>query len=365
MRQQRSGPYRLFDLTEAELRVLVPIVGSGEQGFPRAMIQEEAKASRATTARVIDSIVSRGLVDLERLEEGTLALNEAHPIVPSLLNELYLAFGVVWGSRDHSGHRPAPRASRFEIRDAMLPRHMPAELLGGYGRPEPTTDDGSVGPSLLEMRATVRRLEQLAQSMPPLEYLASTAYETWKNERDRDFIHQTLHMGTGIHQAIAVLRSSSGPSVQRGEHPADVPGSALAWIHSTYALRAEAAMLGSFVRWLRAMEERAVLREQLVTRILREADPLVVEPNSPEEDRRRLEQLENEMTGDHGLGGLSGVQDVGRGGERLLAVLAAEMYERVLQELAPMMSAHCVADWQAARAALALEFPVPAPQILG
>lgn len=320
-----------------------------------AHLAEETGFSEAKALREVNRLSASGLVITEsRGRYRHVALNTHSPYYATLLEMLYLAYGV----------RPQGDLVREWMPGSQFDPQVPFPLVGlipeelhphrrGPHITEPLfAEDSNEGPDLVQVRTWERALTDLAAHAGQIEGLLQDVYGTWKRERDRDLIHQMLHVGTGADYASRVLaymssrervRVGPGPIVGRQE-----------WQLALAATRAEAAYcrrrsqdLEQAVRWagdrrrklvrIRELEQSLVHHDRAAADHRDAGEPDLAAAADRVADQRRGEldeqhaavaSLEEDMRGTYRTGGLGVIiDDVDTAGERMIIAQLHEIAE--------------------------------------
>lgn len=319
-----------------------------------AYLARETGFSEAKALREVNRLSAAGLVVTESHGRYRhVALNQSSPYYSTVLEMLYLAYGV----------RPQTdpiRESQFELQVPFaLVRLIPDELHPNGGRPyvhEPLfAGDSNDGPDLVQVRSWERTLSKLARHAGQIEAVLQDAYGTWKRERDRDLIHQLLHVGTGAAYAARVLAymTSRSSREQYRVGPRPFVGRQ-EWQLALAATRAEAAYCREQSQSLEQAAQRAgdrtrrlMLIRELEQSLTNHNDRAVAHRDANEPDRAdtadrladqcrgeidehhaALASLEEALHGTYHNGGLGvSIDDVGTAGERMIIAQLHEIAE--------------------------------------
>lgn len=125
----------------------------------------------------------------------------------------------------------------LEVRDTVLARRMPEPLLK-RGNAVSGCSVVTQGPTAREARTFSLEIQHtVGASLLLLVDTPQEPYALWHEERDRHLIHQTMHLGAGVHAAISAL------TTHEDESDEDAEIHAVRWVHAAYALAAEAAYI--------------------------------------------------------------------------------------------------------------------------
>lgn len=181
------------------------------------------------------------------------------------------------------------------------------------------------GPDVVRVRALVTRLRR-ASALIPIEPTLQETYARWHDERDRDLLHLTLHLGQGVGQAARALEAQSTPC----EGSRGCVGR-VGWAHAVYAVNAEAVMCLRVSTFLARAVDRARRYKRLQI-LVAEAQEGVRRAGERDESfqakkTRDLGQREAELAeaaealdGYYRHGGTPPIDSVDTAGERIIAM---------------------------------------------
>ncbi len=292
-----------------------------------------AGVPKASGARWAERMLEDGFL-LEEARTGRerlVRLNPDHPLYEVVADLVWVQQGVS-GARDpyrlRPGVHPAPALS---IHDHRVQQLVPVELQTRGLTADLVRRDAFDGPDLARARTHVLRLERMLGRVWFEPTLQST-YGRWHDERDRDLIHLTLHLGQGTSQAARALRAMC--TAREAAH--DRVGRTT-WAHATFAVNADAVLCRTTAERLfeavdvgRRLSAAAQELDAVQRRVSR---PSVLDetglPGLAERDHAVLTAAQEELEsataavqpGRHYLhGGTPPMTSIGQAGERLLAV---------------------------------------------
>lgn len=347
------GDARGSDPAGALLSVL--IAHRGEE-FSVADAGRAGGVSKATAARTVDRLVECELVTERRLpRERMISINTDSPVYPAVAELLWVARGVHRSAWPVHAESYVREDSPYYIGDLRVQQLVPAELqtrnpLEMMNLPGEVYD----GPELIAARALVSRL--VAGGGVRYWNGLQQTYARWGDERDRDLIHLTLHLGWGAQQAINVLRADTNARAAATR----AASGRKTWAHAVYAVDAEAHMclrLSEFlaeavnrarrlkkaqrevaesVTWLQRIQEGQEPRKPLATMVT----------NKVTEHEAELEEAKLAMDGYYRHGGTPRMDSVDCAGERLMVVQLRAAAAK-MSTLAHEMAAHpSFLQWQ-------------------
>ncbi|MER5638108.1 helix-turn-helix transcriptional regulator [Kitasatospora sp. NPDC002227] len=249
-------------------------------------------------------------------------------------------------------------AERFAVADRDLVRLLPPHLAPEKLQDQPSEQDG---PRLSDALLHYYEIRDLLRDTRRVEERLQQTFEQFGNARDIELIHQMLQVGIGAGQAATTLAraidtgATTGPAGRRKTDPQDEPRlTRTEWAHVACCLRAEEAILRDRVERLHQALTAADHRDQAAAR-LREAEALARTDNrtgdDPHVERARAE-LDAATRRCAALSRNGGTADVGRAGERYLAVELAELADRASALFSALAADPAFARWRSEYAAL-------------
>ncbi|MDZ5146334.1 hypothetical protein [Microbacterium testaceum] len=352
MAKTHSDLERLFPFTGKPGILLAEYVRAGPQGIDITGAGRRAGLSYATANRATAVLVDSGLV--AATDWGAYVFNLEAP-------HSQLALDAVWTATGHKyRHEPSTWAdtpawdggvANLDVRDTVLLRRMPAPLL----RRGQTVAGAAVdvpGPSALEARSFALTIQRVVgSSLLLLVDTLQEPYALWHVERDRNLIHKTLHLGTGVYAATSALTTHDD------ENTADATVNAIRWVHAAYALAGETRYVEELITELAHVADLMNLAEEIARQVedarayLERAtndDALIDAPSDRilAEYRGRLERAEaRQDLVEHVLRAAHGRGDLGYSSARLLFG-TLDHYHRIIARLAHHALQHpCVHQW--------------------
>ncbi len=262
MSKTYSALERLFPLTGKPGLMLAQYVRFGAHGIDIAGAGRIAGLSYATANRATAVLVESGLV--VACDGGGYRFNIDAPHGGIVLDAVQAATGYEY--------RQEPRSwmdtpgwdggvASLEVRDTVLARRMPEPLLK-RGNAASGCSVVTPGPTALEARTFSLEIQHtVGASLMLLVDTLQEPYALWHEERDRDLIHQTMHLGAGVHAAISSLTTHAD------ESDADAENHAVRWVHAAYALAAEAAYIQELLTELAHGADLIALRTKIDAQI--------------------------------------------------------------------------------------------------
>lgn len=308
--------------------------------WPKSLTQlaRDAGISKFAASRAADPLTQSGL--LLSTADG-YSFNEDHPLAPVLLGLAWTFSGV---------RRPAPTFGWDTNGGDLVVDHY------HFGRwlPEPLhLIDGQTdalvgpGPDLRTVRETAAWMGEFLPRLRSHEATGQEVYRRWSNERLRDLIHQTLHMGGALHPALISLRQAAGREAQGAHAPQEAHIHGLTWVQATYLASAELRGLLRVISLLNTAIRvgREIHRQRGEALFLLEQTN-AIGTDSEFTDRRLQDSLaaaalaqelwEDDSYGSYRrIGGTPQVEDVGTAGDQIFAVAlhrdATDLAARVKQ----------------------------------
>lgn len=311
----------------------LPVRGSESQlitaaiasAYPKSLTElaRDAGISKFAASRAAVPLTHSGL--LLDTEDG-YAFNENHPLAQVLLD---LAWRFSGARRPAAPHGWDTDAHQLVVDHYQFGRWLPEPLQRIDGQ-----DDALVGPGpdLRTVRETTARMGELLPRLRSHEAIGQEVYRRWSNERLRDLIHQTLHMGGALHPAITSLRLAAGHQAQGALAPEEGHIHGLVWVQATYLVSAE---LRGLLRVLSLLNTaigvgREIHRQRGEALFLLEqasiAGPDSEFAGSRLQDALAVAALAQELWADDSyghyrrVGGTPQVEDVGTAGDQIYAV---------------------------------------------
>lgn len=325
-------------------------------------------SSESSVLRTVDQLAALGLVGERRSgRQRLLHAEKDSPFYRPLREVLFLLYGTVehdpLSARFPDQLPPlAGRSLPYEFSEvaSLIPEDLHPTIASG----DPGDLDAHDGLTAVEARAQAMRLARLIAPYNQLHDLLQSAYYTWHNERDRDLVHRTIHVGHGLRRARSLLTTAADSAQYGGGEPLRV-GRAT-WTAAVFCLAAEQYAVCAYladwcahaVNLARKLKREQVLLEEDVEELKR-TDELAAEQGRVSSRRGELEggiaerreaiiDLEHELRGYYRVGGLSSMSDVGTAGERLIAKRFEGVVASVTEEIG-RMSAHITYEpWRAA-----------------
>lgn len=262
MAKTHSALEELFPLTGKPGLMLAQYVRHGSTGMDITNAGRHAGLSYATANRATAVLVESGLVVDNGF--GGYQFNLAAPHARIALDAVRVATGYEY--------RDEPRrwwetpgwdggVGSLEVRDTVLQRRMPEPLLK-RGRAVAGASVVVPGPSALEARTFSLHIQDvIGSSLMLLVDTLQEPYALWHVQRDRGLIHQTMHLGAGVHAAISALTTHDD------ERDAGAEVHAVRWVHAAYALVAEAAYTQELIAELAHLAELSALSDDTARRV--------------------------------------------------------------------------------------------------
>lgn len=326
-----------------------------------------AGVSRFAASRALATLQEDDLV--QEAFDRSYAFNPDHPLADVAQKTLWQLYGC-----KRPDHRRQLSASQqmFHRYENLTPDWV---MNDGFTSPPVPVPHG---PSMLTVRATLDRLAQFVPELFRLENIGQDVFGAWHNERFRDLIHLTLHLGTAAYAATAVLEQHSSMKYQGNASPLEVGIHPDQWGRAIYLLNAEAHML----RNLTTLFEESVTRGQQIAAARRGALGTLARAAKSEimptastrfpaggahqdlrDERELAEQLDAlkrlvaanqafdraRQDGLHHRGGMPGIEEFGRGGDMMIAVSVRRLLEWLLAIIDEMKAELCWATWSAER----------------
>lgn len=269
MAKTHSDLEQLFPLTGKPGLMLAQYVRHGGTGIDITTAGHHAGLSYATANRATAVLVDSGLVIANANGGYQFNLNAPHARIA--LDAVRVATSYEYRDEPRSWmETPGWEGSvgSLEVRDTVLQRHMPEPLIK---RGNAVAGAAVVvrGPTALEARAFSLRIQRtVGSSLMLLVDTLQEPYALWHIEGDRDLIHQTLHIGAGVHAAINALTTHDN------ERDASARIEGVRWVHAAFALYAETTYIRELMGHLAHLADLLQLRDKIATQVSRAARDL-------------------------------------------------------------------------------------------
>jgi hypothetical protein len=297
------------------------------------------------------------------------AFNDDHPMAKTI-TELAWRFSGIRRARERDYRYDAGYDTSHEVNveDFHYRRTVPESLqLGAERDPRPIQ---ALGPDLVSVRDTCNWLANQVSLLRQFENDGQEVYSHWSNERLRDLVHQTLHLGGALRAAWTTLSAACSSEVQGDANPFEVAVTAHAWVRATYLVSAEARDLlrvielldtaiwvGSRVNTLRT---DAVDGLGTINYLARKSEAIDSHLDAALKDQRAASELWIDPSHGpwHNFGGSPRPQDVGTAGDQIMAVRLLRAVKTVAAQVEQMAREQCVSEWVASNPAEATELPL-------
>lgn len=319
-----------------------------------ADLARKLRWSESKALRTADRLIEAGLLLDERAGRSRLVrANHSSPLYPLALQALFLHYGTEppQPGRANPEGGSDPRYS-VSLSDSVRP-YVPDQLWpGNVTQPgSSSSDDLYDGPSLVEARAHVLRIDEATRPTALLNSTLHEAWDRWRYERDRDLVHRASRLGPGARTARNVLIHSAY-TAQRAGH---TRVGQRHWALAVFALHAEVQLLRTcLLDWcatgMRLMDQRTDQNTRLVAALsaLDDSDQVDRGHLASDSDRAallvRVRECRTDLAHtDHELEsyytGVGRRDDIGRAGERLI-VTGLERVTGNLEQQVIEMAAH-------------------------
>lgn len=196
-----------------------------------ATLARRAAISRFAAARAVTDLVHREVL---LVKEDEYSFNDSHDLA-DLLRTLAWRFGGVL--RPDPGAEQYWRAQSPRWNDVYYQDLIPESLLK---LPSKVKDPvNATGPNLIDARDIHSWAWAMVPELRDYEHEGQEVYRLWANERLRDVIHQTLHFGGALNEAMRTLAQECDEEAQGNTDPRSTCVSIETWARATYLVSAE------------------------------------------------------------------------------------------------------------------------------
>lgn len=339
--------------------VTAAIASSYPMQLPR--LAKEAGISRFAAARAAEPARELGVL-VE--DDGLWEFNDDHELSQLLCQLAWRFSGVV---------RPPRRsAPSYWSDDRWNQAYRYRELIPASLQ-DPEDDDPSrnvPGPDLREARAFVDWGRDILGELHRFEAVGQEVYSLWHTERLRDLIHQTLHFGQPMSQAIQLMTRAAGASAQGAAAPHEVTVTARQWARATYLVAADAYDVAGVVLILdTAIRETVPMHAKRDDAMYMLETLAHAEPDSEHRGRwiddavKAAQEAEARWQADTDvpykhIGGMPRPVDVGTAGDKIFAVELHRCAQRLVDKVTEMAAEPGFRAWQEFHPDEASRFPL-------